>query len=267
MARKKVLAAVTLSAVVMLADAAAASTACLLEGPQDVAAARTGRIPGLGDVSASIGWDNRVQLTLKTADFEVTRAVTPNREIEITLSGRGELVPLTIRIGGREGLRVARGANAVWGASPMSAFRAMTEGRVVAAFREHMGEYERRLLANPAARPDDPHAYGFLLVGAFVSSLAGDPTAVSRGRDLIARRIKAKLRPVRADFRNCVAEYERFLLQLDEDRTSCLEAAESQDSWYERAAQRLLCEAEFIAGALSGEGQFMSCSALLPIVK
>lgn len=270
MAGTKVVAAVVLGAIVAAADVAYASGACEALARQDVATSRTGHIPGLGDITATIGWDNRVQLTLSTKEFEVTRTITPNREIEITISGRGELVPLTIRMGGRDGLKVARGANVVWGASSSSAaaaFRAMTDGRAVAAFREHIGNYERQLIAGTATRTDDPHAYGFLMVGAFVSSLSGDPTAVGRARDVIATRIRGGVRAVRADFKNCVADYEKALLQVDADRTSCLQSAESQDSWYARASQRLLCESEFIAGALSAEGQFISCSALLPLVK
>ena len=273
MAGKKVMAAMVMATLLAGADTAAAASpaspagACEALARQDVKTSRTGNIPGLGDITATVGWDNRVQLTLTTKEFEVTRALTPNRELEITISGRGELIPLTIRIGGREGLRVARGANVVWGASPAAAFRAMTDGRAVAAFREHIGNYERRLIAGTGVRADDPHAYGFLLVGAFVASLSGDPTAVGRARDVITTRVKGRVRAVRADFKDCVAEYEKYLLKIDEERTSCLQSAEAQDSWYQRAAQRLLCESEFIAGALSGEGQFIACSALLPLVK
>ena len=244
----------------------AAPPACTGDIRQDAALSRTGHIPGLGDVSASVGWDNRIQLTLTAADFEVKRVLLPNREVEITISGRGELIPLTIRIGGREGLRVGRGANVVWGTAALAAFRAMTDGRAVSAFREQIGTYERRLIAGTATRPDDPHAYGFLLIGAFVSSLSGDPAAVGRARDLIVARTRGGIRPAGAQFKNCVAEYEKALLQNDTARTTCLQSAEQQSAWYERAAQRLLCEAEFIAGALSAEGQFISCSALLPIV-
>jgi hypothetical protein len=267
MASKKVMAVMVLSALVASAQVAAASDACEALARQDVATSRKGHIPGLGDVTATVGWDNRVQLTLATSEFEITRAITANKEVEITISGRGELIPLTIRLGGREGLRVARGANVVTGTSAAAAFRSMTDGRVVSAFREHMGNYERRLMAGTAVRTDDPHAYGFLLVGAFVASLSGDPTAVGRARDLIATRLQGRVRHVRADFKNCVAEYEKYLLQVDQNRTSCLQSAEAQDSWWERASQRLLCESEFIAGALSGEGQFIACSALLPLVK
>jgi hypothetical protein len=265
MARKKVLAVIGFC-VLGAMRVEAASPACTADARQDAALSRTGHIPGLGDVQASVGWDNRIQLTLTAREFEVKRVILPNREIEITLSGRGELIPLTIRIGGREGLRVARGAHVVWGPEALSAFRAMTDGRAVSAFREHIGEYERRLLAGTATRPDDPHAYGFLLIGAFVSSLSGDPTAVGRARDLIVARTSGGIRRARADFKDCVSAYEQSLLQNDTRRTSCLQSAEQQDSWYQRSAQRLLCEAEFIAGALSAEGQFISCTALLPLV-
>ena len=259
-------AVVMLGAIVSAVDAASVAASCEVPEPQEVALARSGHIPGLGDVKATVGWDNRMQLTLATRDFEVTRTILPTREIEITISGRGEPVPLTIRLGGADGLRVARGTNVARGGSSLDAYRALTDGRVVAAFREHIGDYERRLMAGTATRADDPHAYGFLLVGAFVASLSGDPTAVGRARDVISRRVQGRMRQVR-DFKNCVAEYEKYLLKIDTDRTSCLESANAQDSMWERAAQRLLCEGEFIAGALSGEGQFIACSALLPLVK
>jgi hypothetical protein len=97
--------------------------------------------------------------------------------------------------------------------------------------------------------------------------LAGDPTAVPRARDLIAGRASGRLRPVGGDFKNCVAEYEKALLLNDDLRSGCLQSANSQETWYARAAQRLLCEAEFVAGALSAEGQFITCSTLLPLVK
>lgn len=265
MARKKVLAVIGFCVLGAL-RVEAAPPACTADARQDTALSRTGHIPGLGDVHASVGWDNRIQLTLTARDFEVKRVMLPNREVEITLSGRGELIPLTIRIGGREGLRVARGAHVVWGPEALSAFRAMTDGRAVSAFREHIGEFERRLLAGTATRPDDPHAYGFLLIGAFVSSLSGDPTAVGRARDLILARTSRGIRRARVVSADCVTTYEKALLENDTRRTVCLQAANQQDSWYQRSAQRLLCEAEFIAGALSAEGQFISCTALLPLV-
>lgn len=264
MARKKVLAVIGFC--VLGAMRVEAAPPCVGDLRQDAALSRAGHIPGLGDVSASVSWDNRIQLTLTARDFEVKRVILPNREVEITISGRGELIPLAIRIGGREGLRVARGAHVVWGPEALSAFRAMTDGRAVSAFREHIGEYERRLLAGTAIRPDDPHAYGFLLIGAFVSSLSGDPTAVGRARDLIVARTSGGIRRARVDLKDCVSTYEKSLLQNDTRRTTCLQSAEEQDSWYQRSAQRLLCEAEFIAGALSAEGQFISCTALLPLV-
>jgi hypothetical protein len=37
------------------------------------------------------------------------------------------------------------------------------------------------------------------------------------------------------------------------------------ESWYERAAQRALCAAEFLAGALSAETQFIACSGMAPL--
>ena len=93
------------------------------------------------------------------------------------------------------------------------------------------------------------------------------PTAVgSPASDLVIQRIRAKTRAVRFSFTQCVTDYELYLLEIDEQRTTCLDAANGRSTWYARAADRLGCEAEFIAGAIAGEGQFVSCTALGSIV-
>ena len=232
---------------------------------QEVAASRKGRIAGLGNVSAAIGWDNRKALALAGEDFTVTRTFTPlTREVEIMIAGEGER-PLVIWIGGAGGLRVSKAGRAI-DVSNTDAVRGALDGRAVASFRERIGNYERRLIAGKSPRLDDPHADGFLFVGAFLASLAGDPTAVGRARDLVIQRIRAKTRAVRFSFTQCVTDYELYLLEIDEQRTTCLDAANGRSTWYARAADRLGCEAEFIAGAIAGEGQFVSCTALGSIV-
>lgn len=232
------------------------------ERRQDVAAARTGRIPGLGAVAASVGWDNRATLVLSDRAFTVTRSFTPaTREVELAIAGPGEEA-LVIQFGGPQGIVVSRGAQVVRGAEDAEALRALVGGPAVAAFRERIGNFERRLNAGASARFDDPHAYGFLLAGAFVASLAGDPTAFGRARDVMLARSRGRQKNVRFDFRDCVTEYELYLLQIDAQRTMCLEAANGRDSWYARAADRLGCEAEYMAQIFAGEGQFISCTAL-----
>jgi hypothetical protein len=42
-------------------------------------------------------------------------------------------------------------------------------------------------------------------------------------------------------------------------------AADDMDSIFARAAERLLCASEFLAGALSAEAQFVACSGLAPL--
>ncbi|MEO6213755.1 MAG: hypothetical protein ABIP65_09035 [Vicinamibacterales bacterium] len=245
---------------------ASAEMACSVGSTQDVAVTRTGTIPGLGSVTGTIGWDKRMQLSLVTRDVEVTRTITTNGQIEITIVSAGD-APLLIRAGGPEGIEVSQGGRVVRGSSDPRALRAMLSGRAATAFREHVGEFERRLIAlEPRARADDPHADGFLVAGAFVSSLAGDPTAMGRARDLVMRRLRGRVLAAGFQFRDCVSEYEKSLLQNDSHRSSCLDAANSRDAWYQRAAERTFCEVEFIASTLSAEGQFISCSALLPLV-
>ena len=227
------------------------------------AASRTGRIPGLGQVKASADWDGSHEMTLTGMGFEVTRRFSPvTRQAEIVISGADD-VPLEIRFGSADGLSLTRGATVLRGTSNPDALRALVGGPAVAAFRELIGNYERGLMAGVrAGRADDAHADGFLLAGAFVSSLAGDPTAVGRARDLISGRIRGPFRAARFQFKDCVGDYEKYLLMIDQKRTDCLAAAEGRDSWYARAADRLGCEAEFMAGALAGEGQFVGCTAL-----
>jgi hypothetical protein len=183
------------------------------------------------------------------------------RRIEISISGTSES-PLVIRLGGGEPLEVTRGTRTV-DLSDRRSVREALDGVAVASFRELVGNYERALIGRRlAARPDDPHADGFLLVGAFLSLLSGDPAAMGRARDLIRQRIYGKLRAARFDFKDCVTDYELYLLKIDTQRTQCLDAANSRDSWYARAADRLGCETEYMAQALAGEGQFASCTML-----
>jgi hypothetical protein len=250
-----------------------AGTACVVYGPdtakttirQDAAAAKSGRIPGLGAVKARIGWDNRRTLTLVDEQFTVTRTFDlVTRGIELSVSGPGE-ESLTIHYATSQGLQLYTGARRV-DLSNANEIAAAVRGRAVQAFRERIGNFERRLIAGAAARPDSPHADGFLFVGAFVASLAGDPTAMGRARDLVLGRIRGRLRAVRFDFKDCVTDYELYLLDIDTQRTQCLEAANSRSTWYLRAADRLGCEAEFMAQALAGEGQFLSCTALGAVV-
>jgi len=214
------------------------------------------------DVAASSGWYNRLSLVLSDRDFTVSRSFTPlTREVELVIAGRGE-EPLVIRFGSADGLSVSRGGRVLRHGAHPDALRALVGGRGIAAFRERVGNFERRLMAGVGQRVDDPHAYGFLLTGAFVASLAGDPTAFGRARDLIRQRIHRKMRAVRFDFQDCVTDYERYLLKIDTQRSQCLDGANSRDTWYARAADRLGCEVEFMAQALAGEGQFVSCTAL-----
>ena len=69
---------------------------------------KVGTIPGLGAIRASVGWDNRHELTLAGKDFQVTRSFTPvTRQTEIIISGDDE-VPVEIRLGGVDGFSVTK---------------------------------------------------------------------------------------------------------------------------------------------------------------
>lgn len=233
---------------------------------QEAAVTRAGTIPSLGTVSAAIRWNTVQQIVLHAPDFEVARTFDPlTRETTIQIRGDRE-AQVTIRLGGPDGFSIAGGGRVIRGTADVDAIRGLLGGRAVAAARARFGAFERRLGAGAAARVDDPHAYGFLLVGALLSALHGDPAAMGRARDLMLRRAQGGIRAVRFEFQNCVQDYETYLLNLDTDRTNCLDAANSRSTWYYRAGDRLACEIEFMAGAIAGEGQFVSCTALGSII-
>lgn len=265
---KQVAAAISVALFVTLVPSpAAAQTTRVVSTRQEVAVARTGEIPSLGAVTATLGWDQRLQVSLRDQEFVMTRTFTPaTREVELTIEGHEE-APLVLRFGGTDGFSASRGSRVVQGTSNPESIRGLLGGRAVAAARRHLGTYERRLISRPpAVRTDDPHAYGFFLAGALLASLDGDSTAFGRARDLIKARLAQRMRAVRFQFKYCVTDYELYLLQIDTSRSQCLDAANGRDSWYARAADRLGCELEFMAGALAGEGQFAACSALGGII-
>lgn len=144
------------------------------------------------------------------------------------------------------------------------ALRMMTGGRAVTAFRARVGAYERQLANDPASVNEavSPFAYSVLLTAAFIGELGGDPNSLARTRDVIRQRLAAKIRAAAWQQRDCVTEYERALIDNDNRNTQCMQSADNLDSFFARAAERLLCGSEFIAGAVSAEAQFISCSAL-----
>lgn len=222
---------------------------------------------GLGGYKATITADNQLKYTLETPDFTFTRiTATDTRETEITIAGSNE-APVSIRLGGPNGLSVERGGHLIavrHGDDNTEAIVALMGGHAVSAFRRWAGTLERQLMNDTATLTDtmSPFAYSLLFTAAFVGELAGDPNALARTRDIVRRRIAAKVRAAAWQQRDCVTDYELALLANDSRQTQCLEAADSRDSLWERAAERLLCAAEFVAGAVSAETQFIQCSAL-----
>ena len=226
---------------------------------------------GLDGYRATVTPDNRLKYTLATPDFSFTRiTAVDSSETELRIEGQGEATVI-IRFGGQRELSVERGGQVIALRrgdlnDKLEAIGALLNGRAVTAFRRMVGSYERELMNDRATldAKSAPFGYGLLLTAAFVGQLAGDPNAVERTRDLIRRRIAAKVRAA-AWLRDCVTEYELALLANDTRYTQCQESADSLDSWFDRASQRTLCAAEFLAGALSAETQFVSCSGLAPL--
>ena len=206
--------------------------------------------------------EGRPPFTMRGADFEVTRGQASSGRVEIVVCGGGELIPLTLRIGGPDRLVVSRAANGVWGLSDPEKVLALTAGRAVTAFREHIGEYERRLIAEGPGRrgEDDPQALGFLLTGALLASLAGDPAAGPRARDLVIQRLPALSEGSPRDpTGSCGAAWRDRVRQADDQRSSCLAEAERRDGWSEKRAIRTLCEAAFVADFTAGEVTLAAC--------
>jgi hypothetical protein len=195
-----------------------------------------------------------VSFTMTGREFEATRVLMPGGDVEVTVAGGGELIPLSIRIGGRERLRVSRAAHVVWGLTEPARVRALADGRAVTAFREHVGEFERAVIAG-APHADDTHAFGFLLAGALVAALGGDPVAGARARDVVIRRSAA----VAARDGACGASWREHLLEADAQRAACLVVATGRDGWLERAAERTFCDAEFLAAFTAGEARLTAC--------
>jgi hypothetical protein len=225
-------------------------------------------LAGLPGYKAVVTPDRRLAYSLSTNEFTFTRVTAPQTgETTITIEGGGAESALVIQLGGPNGLTIERGGRMVVvrpGEDSSEALRMLTGGRAVTAFRYRVGAYERQL-ANDAATVSDtasPFAYSVLLTAAFVGELAGDPNSLARTRDLIRRRIAAKIRAAAWQQRDCVTDYERALLANDARNTQCMQSADNLDSIFARAAERLLCGAEFLAGAISAEAQFVSCSAL-----
>jgi hypothetical protein len=225
-------------------------------------------LAGLSAYKATLTPDHRLSYSLATSEFTFTRVTTPQTgETEITIAGNGPESALVIHLGGPNGLTIERGGRMVVvrrEEDSAQALRMMTGGRAVTAFRARVGAYERQLSNDPASVNDEvsPFAYSVLLTAAFIGELAGDPNSLARTRDLIRHRLAAKIRAAAWQQRDCVTEYERALLANDARNTQCMQSADSLDSFVARAAERLLCGAEFLAGAVSAETQFVSCSAL-----
>lgn len=216
-------------------------------------------VPGLGQVTISTALDERLRFGLRGEGFDASRSVGPRGDLEIVVSGGGEPMALSVRYEGRDRLTLRRGASVVFGVSNLSALRAMTDGRAVASFREHVGEFERRLLFDATrVGGDDPHGHGFLLAAGFVAALSGDPIAVARARDLIMRRVSMRDDPRRRDDA-CLASYIERLAVAERAASACLIVANADDSWYERWGQRILCDAAFAAAVATSEVSFVGC--------
>ena len=208
----------------------------------------------LGEITVAQPSPGVVRVDLSGKGCAAARTMRPVREVEYEVTGGGELISLQMRV--RSGhLSIRRGANVVTGVTNLAQARSLTDGRAVASLREHIGEFERRLLTG-ASSSRDPHAHGFLLQGALIAQIGGDPVAVSRARDVVMRP-QASLAAAGAD--RCAADYDRVLPDADRRRTACLMRADADDSWHARVGERLLCDAGFVSAVAAAEAAYATC--------
>jgi hypothetical protein len=156
------------------------------------------------------------------------------------------------------------------------AARVMLGGDAIAQFREKLAELEGTDITTDADR--FAVSSSAMLDSAIMSEIAGDPTALTRVKDRLLEaakaRVNAQMKPqlVKASFtqrqrsddemRDCVLEYERYLMDADNSLRSCLDSANREIHPHARSGARVFCHAEFLARSQSGIWQFITCSAI-----
>ena len=212
-------------------------------------------VAGLGEVLVTPQADGvGVRFELRGVGFAAART-TRGGDVEYEIGGGGELMALHVRIGAGPTLSIRRGANVVSGTANVFSTRTFTEGRAVAAFREHVGEFERLLLSRVHRGTRDPYGHGFLLQAALIAELSGDPVAVSRARDIVMGQDAG---PTAVQDR-CIAPYERALPDVDRERRACGTRADADDSWHARVGARLACDVSFVSAVAAAEANFTEC--------
>jgi hypothetical protein len=170
--------------------------------------------------------------------------------------------------------------------------RQLIGSQAVQAFRTSMAKIEREVKDEQIVLDTDPFRYyGIVSPGlqdaAIIAEIGGDRMAVTHARDhllnMVRRRqqragkymavglIKASFesprtgrgRLLKAQFRDCVAEYEQFLMRLDAKHRECLQSANSNyNTYWMSAGMRFACEMEFTVGTQVAVWQFIACAAI-----
>ena len=239
-----------------------------------VPAAGIGTQPGARP-SVEMGFQgDRVIMRVSYDRLEVVKLASRDGAVTVVLEAPRDRVAIEMS---RTGLSVQRG-----GASASIAFgnAALLPRSLDDARRLLTGSLAVRQFRELVARLDHSGAKGVAVLELFltesiVAIAEGELDAPSRLRGRIQQRREAlaKQAGIRAvglwidQQTDCVTEYELELIKIDDQLEDCEESADQQEWFYERAAQRLLCHAEFIARSEGALFQFGVCSAFPTIAK
>jgi hypothetical protein len=224
---------------------------------------RQALIAGLGIVTMIVENDGGSIVQWRNALNTYRRLWRPTAEVALTIGSGADA--LTVEKG-PSGVSVARRGQLFWlepTEQSQDAIRAAVGGQAVDAFRGQIGQFARSFARQRPNSETDPHAFGLLVSAALVGELAGDNTAMQRARDLIMARTAPGTRPARFRRGECTDALFTELYRNDNTRTSCLADAENYEYWYQRAGQRLLCEAEFMSNTAESETKYAKCLALM----
>ena len=223
-----------------------------------------GQDPGARRGRRLLDWDNRHELTLAGDGFQVTRTHPAHAEVEITMR-----VPAKRRwrsgSAASDGFSITRG-RVVRGVRIRTRFARWSVESGVAAFREQVGHYERRLIAGAkSAGSMTRMPTGSCWRGRCSVRWPATPSR-SGGRAISSPPCPRAVPRAGVEFRDCVRDYELYL--MSRPRAHRLPRCRQRPRQLVHAWRRPSgCEVEFIAGAMAGEGQFISCTALGSILQ
>jgi hypothetical protein len=212
-------------------------------------------------------------------DLASSAGIDANGNAAISVAHGGLRIDKTVTPSGEAAVRIAYGREVVGIWSTAGAITVSRNGKSATIYIGTDGgaavdRVRRLLLGSPAVRAvrrlttkleldegeDTLATMSTLVDGVLVGILDGDEGVAERVGRRLTRKIRASLRS--AAIRDCVGEYEAYLLHSDTLLTDCLKTADRQGRLADRMAQRLLCHGEFLARSQSGIWQFIACTTV-----